>query len=183
MSKTEQHIHHSLIEKAKKNDRQAQSQLYQFYFKTIYNSSLRIVKDAYVAEDMMQDAFLEAFKNLKQLKDNVTFGNWLKRIAINRSINFINRAGRVEEQLKDTLTDEQVEVNIDAEVLEIKNALTEIGRTYELVFNLYYLEGYDHEEIASILNIAASTSRSQLTRAKQKIRTVIQKNRKQYAMG
>lgn len=163
----------------------AQSQLYELYNKSIYNSSLRIVKDQYVAEDMMQDAFIEAYKKMGQLKDNITFGNWLKRIAINRSINFINRAGRIEEQLSplSQLEDDEDHDNIEAEIQEVKSALSLIGSPYELVFNLYYIEGYDHEEIASILNIAASTSRSQLTRAKQKIRSIIQENRKQHAMG
>lgn len=141
------------------------------------------MKDDYVAEDMMQDAFIEAFKKLDQLKDNITFGNWLKKIAINRSINFINRAGRIEEQMSELTIEEEERQDIEAELLEIKSALTKLKAPYELVFNLYYIEGYDHEEIAEILKIAASTSRSQLTRAKQKIRNIIHQNRKHHAMG
>ncbi len=187
MEEAEKHIHHHLIERAKRFDRKAQAELYKVYFKAMYNTSLRIVKDEYVAEDIMQDAFIETFKKINELRDNITFGAWLKKIVVNRSISFINRAGRISEHLKEISVEAEEENDIDSEINEIKEALSEIGRAYELVFNLYYIEGFDHEEMASILNVAPSTTRSQLTRAKQKIRKVIQEKREQkrqnYAVG
>ena len=165
-----------MVEKAKQNNRPAQSQLYEFYFKAIYNSCHRIVTDTFVAEDIMHDSFIEAFKNIKQHKESATFGAWLKKIAINRSINHLKKEKLIAHKLEKHTDSEKVEgeKKIDLSVQEIKMALTQLAPNYRSVFSLYLIEGYDHDEIVEIINISANTSRSQLSRAKKQVRTLLE---------
>lgn len=185
MSDTTKHIHHHLVEKAKSYDRAAQGELYQLYFKAMYNTSLRIVADSYLAEDIMQDSFIDGFRRIKSLQDSSSFGAWLKRIVINNSINQVNRTGLISDKLEHTQVDTIVEESEDfeAEVAEIKLAMNNLAKQYQIVFSLYLIEGYDHEEIAEILNISSSTSRSQLSRAKQKVKDIIMKKRGDYEVS
>ena len=90
MSQTK-HIHHSIILRCKKNDAKAQMELYNLYCKAMFLVSLRYVKDRFIAEDVMQDAFIKAFKNIKTYKNEVPFGAWLKRIVINQSIDYLKK--------------------------------------------------------------------------------------------
>ena len=140
----------------------------------MYNASLRIVSNPADAEDIMQEAFLAAFAKIDTYKGEVSFGAWIKRIVINKSIDYC-RARKVKfEEL-----DESIEVseednhvdNADMKVLlkKIKKAIDMLADGYRIVLALYLLEGYDHEEIGQILNISTSSSRSQLARAKQKL--------------
>ena len=172
------HIHQSLIEKAKQNNRAAQSQLYELYYKAIYNSCFRIVGNSFSAEDIMHDAFIEAFKNIEQHNESATFGAWLKKIAINRSINHLKKEKLITQKLEDykelNTTEELDEQSFDFSVTEVKEALIQLPTNYKLVFSLYLIEGYDHEEIGEIMNISTSTSRPQLSRAKKQIRTLLE---------
>jgi RNA polymerase sigma-70 factor (ECF subfamily) len=142
----------------------------------MYNSSLRIVNDRFEAEDIMQEAFLSAFKNIEQYKGEVSFGALLKRIVINRSLDFLkkkklelfpieNELYKISNENEDIIyledTIEQVEI--------LKQQMNLLPTGYQIILSLYLLEGYDHEEIASILGITASTSRTQYMRAKKKL--------------
>lgn len=171
------YIHKKLVEKAKQNSRAAQSQLYELYFKAIYNSCFRIVGNSFSAEDIMHDSFIEAFKNIEQHNESSTFGAWLKKIAINRSINFLKKekliALKIEDYKELNSTEEAEQELFDFTISEIKEALTQLPTNYKLVFSLYLIEGYDHEEISSIMNISTSTSRSQLSRAKKQIKILL----------
>jgi len=169
-------IHQDLIELCKKQDTKAQFKIYKLYYKAMYNSSLRIVNDRFEAEDIMQEAFLSAFKNIEQYKGEVSFGAWLKRIVINRSLDFLkkkklelfpieNELYKISNENEDIIyledTIEQVEI--------LKQQMNLLPTGYQIILSLYLLEGYDHEEIASILGITASTSRTQYMRAKKKL--------------
>ena len=169
-----QNIHQDLIEKCRKQDQSAQFEIYKLYYKSMYNTSLRIVGNPADAEDIMQEAFLTAFAKIDSYKGKVSFGAWLKRIVINRSIDY-HRARKVEfEELKESIELTEVEDHFDdaeTKVLlnKIKMAIEMLADGYRIVLSLNLLEGYDHEEISQILNISKSSSRSQLTRAKQKL--------------
>lgn len=173
------YIHQQLVEKAKQNSRSAQSQLYELYFKAIYNSCYRIIGDQFTAEDIMHDAFIEAFKNIHQHRGQVTFGAWLKKIAINRSINYLKKEKLIAHKLEDYRIEnqEQEENSENFSIKDIKLTLKELPPNYRLIFSLYLIEGYDHDEIASILKISASTSRSQLSRAKKQVRTLLEQQK------
>jgi len=169
-----QNLHQDLIEKCKVQDQSAQFKIYQLYYRSMYNTSLRIVGNPAEAEDIMQEAFLAAFAKIDTYKGKVSFGAWIRRIVINKSIDS-HRARKVKfEELDESLEvseeDNHVD-NADMKVLlkKIKKAIEMLADGYRIVLSLYLLEGYDHEEIGQILNISTSSSRSQLARAKQKL--------------
>jgi len=125
------------------------------------------------AEDMLQESFIEAFRRLDTFRFESTFGSWLKRICINKCINELKRR-KVEIEYKDQLQqfdlpDDKDEDHTELSVDKIKHAMALLPDGYRLVFSLYLLEGYDHEEISEILGISESTSKTQLMRAKKKI--------------
>jgi len=172
-------IHQDLILRCEEGDRYAQSELYRLYSKAMFNVCLRIVNDRNDAEDVLQEAFVSAFRNISSYKGTATFGAWLKRIVINKALNFIKK-NRVEvvpiedhERYADDFEPDFGELNL--EVRQVKSALKKLPDGYRLVFSLYLLEGYDHSEIAEILGITESTSKSQFNRSKKKIREIIRK--------
>lgn len=185
MSSLYKNIHQDLIELCGKNDPKAQFKIYKLYYKAMYNSSLRIVKDASEAEDIMQEAFLSAFRNIKKYKGEVSFGAWLKRIVVNRSLDSLKKKKLELFPLDNELyklSDEEESQNFEysGEQLSIlKNGIDLLPTGYRIILNLYLIEGYDHEEIGSILNISASTSRSQFLRAKKRLIQIISEKENQ----
>jgi RNA polymerase sigma factor (sigma-70 family) len=169
-------IHNSLVERCRENDESAQREIYQLYYRAMYNISLRIIGNSTEAEDIMQDSFLKAFRNISTCRENSAFGGWLKRIVVNQSIDALREKMKIrfEEENKipsEAMTDEgpgEVEQFTESAIL-VKKYIAELPEGYKLILTLYLLEGYDHEEIGQILNIKASTSRSQFARAKQKL--------------
>lgn len=175
-------IHRELIEACGRGERLAYYQLYKLYSKAMYNAALRIVKNTQEAEDVLQESFLNAFNNINSYKGDSTFGAWLKRIVVNRSINHLRK-----KQLDLISMDESVnEIAEDADdmmiynVESVKGAIEELPDGYRVVLSLYLLEGYDHQEIADILNISVSTSKSQYNRAKGKLRSMLNKQEVYY---
>ena len=169
-------IHQDLIDGCKSGDQKAQFQIYKLYYKTMYNTSLRIVNDSMEAEDIMQEAFLSAFEKIDTYSGTVSFGTWLKKIVVNRSLDSLNKRKEIFEnidshvEIKDESDDETARrEELDVKVEAIKEAINALPDGYRIILSLYLLEGYDHDEIAQILSITSSTSRSQLTRAKQKL--------------
>ena len=136
------------------------------------------MNDSFIAEDIMHDAFIQAFKNILQFDENSTFGAWLKKIVINRSINHLKREKLIAQKLEDYKDlhpeEEQQKVQLNFTIAEIKKALVQLPTNYRLVFSLYLIEGYDHEEIGEIMNISKSTSRSQLSRAKKQVKKILE---------
>jgi len=180
---TYRNIHQDLIEGCKNGDQKAQFQIYKLYYKAMYNTSLRIVNDTMEAEDIMQESFLSAFEKIETYSGTVSFGAWLKRIVINRSLDALNRRKMIFEDIeyhqgiKDTSSEETMFVDdIDSKVEEVKKAIEKLPDGYRIILSLYLIEGYDHDEIAEILSISSSTSRSQLSRAKQKLLSELKKN-------
>lgn len=143
------------------------------------NVAFRIVGDVAEAEDVLQEAFLDAFNKVKDFRQETTFGLWLKQIVVNRSINLLRK--RKMEMI--TLEDGQLE-NIPEEeseddeevilkVAQVKEAMKQLPDGYRVVLSLYLLEGYDHEEIGQILDISENTSRTQFLRAKRKLMDIL----------
>ncbi len=168
-------IHQSLIDKCKKGSSKAQFEIYKLYYKAMYNTSLRIVNNKLEAEDIMQEAFLSAFNKLKTYKEEVSFGAWLKRIVINKSLDYLKKKKvefiQIEEKILN-ISDNNNNYdskNVDLEIGKIKKTIMKLPDGYRIILSLYLLEGYDHSEIAEILKINSSTSRSQLARAKKKL--------------
>ena len=178
-------IHQDVIDRCRKGEQKAQFQIYKLYYKAMYNTSFRIINDRMEAEDIMQEAFLKAFDKIHTYSGKVSFGAWLKRIVINHSLDELKKKKVEFDSLEDndydpkeeTDEEEDDEEEIWNKVEKVREAINELPDGYRVVLSLYLLEGYDHEEIAEILNLSSSTSRSQYTRAKNKLKEQLAKNR------
>ncbi len=172
-----QNIHQDLVERCHKGDTKAQFELYKIYYKPMYNICLRMVGSQVEAEDVMQEAFLKAFTKIDTYQGVVSFGAWLKKIVINRSLDHLKKRKVKFEELNEKIPDEEP-VNIEISEIQmekLKNAIQQLPDGYRVVLSLYLLEGYDHEEIAQILGITNVSSRSQYMRAKLKLREMLHK--------
>jgi RNA polymerase sigma factor (sigma-70 family) len=183
----QQHIT-NLIERCKKSDKNAQLDLYKAYYKAMYNTAHRILKDNFEAEDIMQEAFLTAFTKLHSFKGEVTFGAWLKRIVINKSLTQLKKNKRYQEVKMELITNDEIEEEaIDYKGLnpkKILNTLQSLKDNYRLVLTLNLIEGYDYEEIGQILNYTNENVRTTVSRAKKKLKQVLlAENRQTQAYG
>ncbi len=167
-------IHQDIIDNCRKRDIKAQFQIYRLYYRNMYNISLRIVNDSREAEDIMQDSFLSAFEKIDSYSGEVSFGAWLKRIVINRSLDSLKKKKLDLLPLEESTdlpaeSDEESENEYSLKVEEIHRCINMLPDGYRIIISLYLLEGFDHEEIGEILGISASTSRSQYSRARLKL--------------
>jgi RNA polymerase sigma-70 factor (ECF subfamily) len=165
-----------LIKECKQGNRKSQFELYKLYYKAMYNSSLRIIKNTTDAEDIMQEAFLKAFQHLDTYKGEVSFGAWLKKIVVNQSLDYLRKRKieflPIESDLENRPEEESAFQDEIDEKIRIEKVIKEVNALpdgYRIILTLYLLEGYDHDEISEILNISASTSRSQYMRAKKRL--------------
>lgn len=170
-----------LIAKCREQDQNAQLETYNRYYKAMYNTALRILKDTAEAEDIMQESFLIAFTKLSMLEDNTLFGAWLKRIVINMSLTTSRKKGIHNEVTLETveyaLTDsdgipEEDIISIKADT--ILNTLMQLKDSYSTALSLHLIEGYDYEEICQIMNISYSNCRTLISRAKESLRKKLQ---------
>lgn len=157
-----------LVKLCKKRDKSAQYRLYEMYADSMFSICKRFMANEPDAEEVLQDAFVKAFVKIKKLKDEKIFGGWLKKITLNESINFIRKKKiRFEELPKSLSNTEETNNSIfEADKETIGNAIEELPYRCRLIFNLYLMEGHKHKEIARMLKISESTSKSQYQRAK-----------------
>lgn len=142
----------------------------------MYSVCVRMVGDSSLAEDVLQEAFVDVFRNLRSFKGESTVGAWIKSIVVNKCISQLRKRRMQINDLQEAsfVADVEEEVPYPAlEVQKIKNAMRKLPQGYKVIFSLYAIEGYDHEEISEILDISVSTSKSQYHRAKKKIRKLI----------
>ena len=154
----------------------------------MFNVCLRIVNHDAEAEDVLQDAFIDAFGHINSFRGQSTFGAWLKQIVVNRAINHLrgrkldlvnldeqSGAGGVNEDgeaghhfdVADTETADDSDAVLEVE--RVRRAMTQLPEGYRVVLSLYLFEGYDHEEIGQVLGISEVTSRSQYLRGKKRL--------------
>ncbi|WP_346881554.1 RNA polymerase sigma factor [uncultured Algibacter sp.] len=169
-----------IIEKCKQNNRKAQLQLYNQYCNGMYIVAKRFLKDAADAEDVVQESFIKAFTKLHQYKAEVTFGAWLKRIVVNKSIDFLKSKKQdfveleeVHLKVVDIPKDDKWLVEDSVTLNDVKDAINRLSDKYQYVVMLYLVEGYDHQEISEILNISQVASRTQLSRGKIKLQELL----------
>lgn len=168
-------LHQEIIELSKSGNPKAQFKLYQLYAKAMFNVCYRFMNNREEAEDMLQEAFTDAFRKLNTFRYDSNFGSWLKRIVINKCINEIKRRKADLQFFEDMgQFDNKKEENEDytrgLNVENVKKAMEELPKGSKLIFSLYLLEGYDHKEISQILNISESNSKSQYMRAKNRVK-------------
>lgn len=178
MESGQQSIHKYLINRSQTGDRQAQSELYKLYVKAMYNISRRMMGNEEDAKDVLQDSFIHAFTKLNTLKDEGMFTAWLKRIVVNHCLNALKKRQKMDMNLE-AYTPEEDRTNQEIhsfKIQQVLQALDHISAGCRTVLNLYVFEGYDHAEIAKILKISESASKAQYSKAKSKIRDLLQTN-------
>lgn len=171
-------IHRDIVEKCKRGDSKAQYRLYELYAAAMFNICMRMMNNREEAEDMLQESFTDAFRRLDSFRYESSFGSWIKRIVINHCINEIKRK-KADLQFFDDMGhfdgayEEAGGYEAGISVEKIKKAMEELPEGGRLIFSLYLLEGYDHREIAQILNTTESNSKSQYMRAKRRIKEIL----------
>jgi RNA polymerase sigma factor (sigma-70 family) len=173
------HIHSELIQRCRQGDREAYYKVYKLYSRSMFNVGFRIVNNTEEAEDVLQESFVSAFRNLDNYRGDSTFGAWLKRIVVNRAINYVKKK-KLERLPEDERWDVKEEEAVDEfegfpfSVEQVRSAIESLPDGYRMVLSLYLLEGYDHGEIAEIMGITESTSKSQFNRSKKKLKEILE---------
>ncbi|WP_330444401.1 RNA polymerase sigma factor [Flavobacterium sp. C4GT6] len=177
MERTQTDINH-LITLCKAGNRNAQFEVYNLYYRAMYNTALRIVKDEHWAEDVMQESFLKAFTKLDSFKGEVAFGAWLKKIVVNHSLDNYKKLNKDAAQPIDNMlykledSDNGEEAKIDFQQLQVQQvsqAIASLKENYRIILTLLYIEGYDQEEISEIMQITAGNCRTTISRAKESL--------------
>jgi len=147
----------------------------------MYNVAFRIVKDEHYAEDVTQEGFLKAFTKIDDYRQEVAFGAWLKKIIVNYSIDFYKKNSRfVQDDLEKTLYKlEEVDCGDEPDFTNLKanqvlDSIQSLKDSYRMILTLFFIEGYDHEEITDILGINYGNCRTLLSRAKESLRNKLQ---------
>lgn len=161
-------IEKDLIKQCIKNDRAAQNELFRQYKDSLYFTSLKYCRNEVDAEDNLHDAFITIFQKIKTYKNKGSFEGWMKRITIYKAIDKYKAIKPVNIEIKDDILEDTVTVeeNVNLDLEQILKLIQDLPDQYRLVFNLFQMEGYSHNEIASVLNISEGTSKSNYHRAK-----------------
>lgn len=172
-----------IIKGCKQHDRKCREELYKYTADSIMNVCIRYTIDKSTAKDVFQETYLKAFKQIKQFKsDKGSIKSWMSRIAVNTALSNIRKLEKLQfvesfHTVLEPITDEDPLADLTAkELLKLVNSLP---NGYRIIFNMYVVEGYNHEEIGNTLGITASTSRSQLSRAKLALKDLINNNENQ----
>jgi RNA polymerase sigma-70 factor (ECF subfamily) len=172
------YIHAPVIEECRQGNSKAQFRLYNLYSRAMYNLAYRMLNNREDAEDILQETFVDCFRNLTSFRFESTFGAWLKKILINKCINQLKKK-RIDltlyENIPVDLYKEESESESEYDTKKIFKSIEMLPDGYRVILTLYLLEGYDHSEIAQILGITESTSKSQYSRAKEKLRSILKK--------
>ena len=167
-----------LLQQCKQHNRLAQMNVYKAYCNAMYNVAFRIVNNAAIAEDVVQEAFLTAFTDLDKLEDYKAFGSWLKRIVTFKSINelrkdknLFTKLDEVAYKLSDTESEELDVTGL--KVQEVFKTINELKDNYRLLLTLHFVEGYDYDEIVEITGMSYANCRTTISRAKESLRKKI----------
>ena len=168
----------SLIASCLKGNRLAQQRLYNSYCDAMYNVAFRMLGNIAEAEDALQEAFIDVFSKLDTFREESSLGAWIKRIVINHCLNVFKKRKLQVEELNEKYSDVPDEdfdddENVQYEVSRVKSAIMQLPDGYRQVLTLYLIDGYDHAEIASIMGIQETGSKSQFSRAKAKLREIL----------
>ena len=168
----------NLIQQCQAHDSKAQFEIYKMYSKPLYNTAYRIVKHEAEAEDVVQEAFLKAFKNMNSFSQKVPLMAWLKRIVVNESIEHQKKIKRYDfdaqhklEQ-EHALVEDEAAVAVDTSALSstvLKEAIQQLPEREQLIVSLHLIEGYDYDEIQEITGLSYANCRTSFSRAKKRL--------------
>ncbi|WP_290698834.1 sigma-70 family RNA polymerase sigma factor [Lacinutrix sp.] len=158
-----------LIYNCKNNDTKAQGELYNLFSSKLFSVCLKYSRNYAEAEDNLQDAFVTIFKKIEQYKNKGSFEGWLKRITINTALQCYRTQGVFDIVNDDLIEDEAITIKDESDISidYLLQIIQELPDRYRLVFNLYVLDGYSHQDVAGLLKITTGTSKSNLARARQ----------------
>ena len=163
----------SLIQKCINGDPLAEKDLYSKYMLAMYNRAVRMLADTEDAKDVIQIVFVQVFKDLKNFRSESSLGTWIKRITINKCLDFL-RSHKVQfVELEEIENESEEDIPLCLSVSEIHQAIRRLPDGCRSIFNLYLIEGYQHKEIAQIMKISESTSKTQYRRAKILMRELL----------
>jgi len=168
----------SLIASCLKGSRTAQHTMYKRYCDAMYNVCYRILGSEPEAEDALQESFIDVFRRLNTFRGESSLGAWIKRIVINHCLNQLKRRivifSPMEDHFTETISDERDDdYDTEYDVRRVKDAIMKLPDGYRQVLTLYLIEGYDHGEIATILGIQETGSKSQYSRARARLRELL----------
>lgn len=167
-----------LVKNCKKQNQKAQIAIYDLFFKAMFNTAFRIVQDKMIAEDIMQEAFLTVFSKIDSLQEEKTFPKWLKQVVVNKSLNQLKKEKRFTSlelsSLKEEVDDGFWNVEETKDVNQIILAISDLKENYRVLLTLYYIEGYDYEEIVQITGLTPVNCRTLISRAKKSLRKKMQ---------
>lgn len=171
-------VNEELIRKCQKKSLPAFEELYKQFSPIVYGICLRYAKNTDDAQDLLQECFIKIYERIGDFRFEGSFDGWLKRLAVNTALNYLRLDKSFDDytelpEVADDLYNYDIINDLTAkELLKFVNSLPD---GYRAVFNMYVIEGYQHSEIAEILNITESTSRSQLKKAREALKTLINK--------
>lgn len=170
-----------LVDRLKKNDALAQKELYQQSSKKMLSVCRSYIEDMHYAEDCMINGFCKVFNHIQKFQNKGSFEGWVRRIMVNECLTFL-RSNKTLIYVDDNrIADyDEMDDEVDNEWLDfnVQEVLDQLSEPYRLVFNLHILEDYSHQEIAEMLNISVSTSKTQLFRAKAKLKEIVLSQKK-----
>jgi RNA polymerase sigma-70 factor, ECF subfamily len=179
----------TLVQRAQRGDEQAFATLYQLHNKRVYSVCLRMTKDVAEAEDLAQEAFMQVFRNLNSFRGNSAFSTWLHRIAVNTVLMKLRRrksppalsldepVSRDSPSLKREIGKDDLSLRGVIDRIALRRAIEELPRGSRQIFELHEVEGYQHHEIAEQLQCSIGNSKSQLHKAKMKMRDLLPQRR------
>ena len=169
-----------LIKKAIKNNREAQHVLFEMHAPKMLSVCRYYIKDVQHAEEVMLNGFFKVFSNLKNFRSEGSFEGWIRRIMVRESISFLRQKKQIEfsTDVIEVTSDYTNNINSNIEVAEIQQLIDSLPEGYRMVFVMYAVEGYKHQEIAEILNISEGTSKSQLFKARKLLQQKLKESNK-----
>ncbi|MCM0664659.1 RNA polymerase sigma factor [Flavobacterium tyrosinilyticum] len=163
-----------IIKLAAENNRQAQQQIYSKFSSKMLSVCRQYIKDIQLAEDVMITAFMKVFTNLSKFEHKGSFEGWIRRIMVNECISYLRVQKKVKFAEDEFFVEESFnEIDSQFTVEQIQYLIDALPNGYKMVFNLYAIEGYKHNEIAKMLGINEGTSKSQLSHARKMLQTQI----------
>lgn len=172
----EKHREMQLVEGCKNHNRIAQKEVFSKLYGRLLSTCMRYAEDREEAEDVLQTGFIKVFGNIENYKGDGSFEGWIKRIVVNTAIDNYRRKkirpvvtdSDLTDRMGSSLEDEEDEESIYEKIpiAQVMDAVQKLSPAYKMVFNLYVMEGYNHNEIAEMLNISIGTSKSNLSKAR-----------------
>jgi RNA polymerase sigma-70 factor (ECF subfamily) len=170
-----------LIKACQKNEPKAQTAFYNLYKSSLLGICRRYAHQKEEAEDIFQEAFARIFLNLHKVEKIGAIDTWVKQVTVNTAINYYKKQLKFKQNVDyediayQSSNDEHLKIMDDLSTEELLQIINELADGYRIIFNLYVLDGYNHNEIGQMLGISENTSKSQLSRAKEQIRLKLKK--------